>query len=183
MNVSLWGKVEYILFFSIIYCVSCLFSPFNSLKFVLDAFALLVCYLMRFWICFRPHWLSSEMSSRYYLKVIYVVFHRLHYFFNTFERYWPYVFVAEIIPLIKILKIYYLLFQVGLLLFQVLLFYYNADALHISGVWSTDKVYTFLARFAFQKTSVAEIEGTRGYIFGNISSLDYPFSEYCLHFI
>ncbi|KAM3181168.1 hypothetical protein ACTXT7_014885 [Hymenolepis weldensis] len=54
---------------------------------------------------------------------------------------------------------YYL--KVGLLLFQVLLFYYNADALHISGVWSTDKVYTFLARFAFQKTSVAEIEGTR----------------------
>ncbi|KAM7536032.1 hypothetical protein Aperf_G00000089630 [Anoplocephala perfoliata] len=45
------------------------------------------------------------------------------------------------------------------------------------GEWRTDKVYTFLARFAFQKTSVDDIEGTRGYIFGNISSLDYPFNS------
>nr|CDS29727.1 hypothetical protein HmN_000247200 [Hymenolepis microstoma] len=70
---------------------------------------------------------------------------------------------------------YYL--EAGMLLLILLLFCRNANALHLSGVWSTDKVYTFLARFAFQKTSVAEIEGTRGYIFGNISSLDYSFNS------
>uniref|UniRef100_A0A0R3TZM5 Peptidase A1 domain-containing protein n=1 Tax=Rodentolepis nana TaxID=102285 RepID=A0A0R3TZM5_RODNA len=66
---------------------------------------------------------------------------------------------------------------VGSLLLILLLFCRIANGLHLSGVWSTDKVYTFLARFAFQKTSVAEIEGTRGYIFGNISSLDYSFNS------
>lgn len=52
----------------------------------------------------------------------------------------------------------------------------GVSSLRVSGEWSTDKVYTFVARFAFQKTSVDEIDATRGYIFGNVTSLDSFFS-------
>ncbi|BHF71925.1 hypothetical protein SprV_0401498600 [Sparganum proliferum] len=46
----------------------------------------------------------------------------------------------------------------------------STHALRVVGTWSTENVYTFLAKFAFQKTTVDAIETTRGYIFGNVTS-------------
>ncbi|VDL95758.1 unnamed protein product [Schistocephalus solidus] len=49
--------------------------------------------------------------------------------------------------------------------------------MRVVGTWSTENGYTFLAKFAFQKTTVDAIETTRGYIFGNATSIFHNFNS------
>ena len=47
---------------------------------------------------------------------------------------------------------------------------HTATGLHVSGQWHTDQFFKFLGKFGFQQTNEQDLDGTLGYIYGNVTS-------------